>query len=245
MRDLKKCKLCEIEFIPIHNSQSFCSKVCQKNYCNQKRNKKRRKLSIEFSCLICGVTYIQKRKDNTTCSPSCSQKLWVKNNPGKNQNRHNGTEAKIRHKNWINNNYDAFRSIQNRYKRNKFRSDINYKFNRLMGNAIRHGINDKSFRKWESLVGYSILDLKIHLEKTLPEGITWNDYLNGGYHIDHIIPQSMYNFKSCESPEFKKCWSYRNLRIITESENLEKLSSYDIDLVKKYNIFDLLPENSC
>lgn len=240
MEHSKKCKLCGVDFTPKGN-QSFCSKVCQNNY----RNTKRKQTPVDYSCLICGITFIQKRKDNTTCSPSCSQKLWTKNNPEKNQNRHNGTEAKIRRKNWIKNNYGAFRSIQNRYKINRFKSDINYKLNRLMGNAIRLGINDKSFRKWESLVGYSILELKSHLEKTLPEGITWVKYLNGGYHIDHIIPLSMYNFESCESPEFKKCWSYRNLRIISESDNLEKLSSYDINLVKKYNIFDLLPENNC
>ena len=241
MEHSKKCKLCGIDFISTTNNQFFCTKVCQNNY----RNLKRKIIPIEFNCLICGVTFIQKRKDNTTCSPSCSQKLWSKNNPEKNQNRHNGTEAKIRRKNWVKNNYETFRSIQNKHKSKRYKTDINYKLNYLMSNAIRHGINNKSFRKWETLVGYSISELKTHLEKTLPEGITWIDYLNGGYHIDHIIPQSMYNFVSCKSSEFKKCWCYRNLRIITESENLEKLSSYNIDLVIKYNIFDLLPENSC
>jgi len=194
-------------------------------------------------CVNCGNTFIQKRKDNITCSKKCSQQLWVKNNPEKNQRRHNGEEAKKRKKEWIKNNYQKFRDIQNRYKRKRFQIDVNYKLNRLMGNAINQGINDKGFKKWENIVGYSIDILRNHLETTLPENITWNDYLKGGYHIDHIIPQSMYDFESYQDPEFKKCWCYRNLRILPGNDNLHKLATYDPNLVVQYNISDLLPKN--
>lgn len=112
-----------------------------------------------------------------------------------------------------------------------------------MSNAINQGIKDKSFKKWEKLVGYSINTLKNHLETTLPNNITWNDYLKGGYHIDHIIPQSMYSFDSYQDPEFMKCWHYRNLRVLPGDDNLNKLATYDPNLVVQYNIFDLLPKN--
>ena len=62
MEHLKKCKLCKSNFTAKGN-QLFCSKVCQNNY----RNLKRKRTPIEFNCLICGVTFNQKRKDNTTC----------------------------------------------------------------------------------------------------------------------------------------------------------------------------------
>lgn len=195
------------------------------------------------NCINCGKPFIQKRKDNITCSKSCSQQLWVKNNPEKNKERYNGEEAKKRKKEWIKNNYQKFRDIQNRYKRKRFRNDVNYKLNRLMGNAINQGVNDKGFKKWESIVGYSINTLKDHLLKFASDGFTWEIYLKGGYHIDHIIPQSMYNFKSYQDPEFKKCWHYRNLRVLSGDDNLHKLATYDPNLVVQYNIFDLLPKN--
>lgn len=38
------------------------------------------------------------------------------------------------------------------------------------------------------LLGYSALDLKIHLESLFTEGMTWSNH--GEWHIDHIIPVS-------------------------------------------------------
>ena len=40
----------------------------------------------------------------------------------------------------------------------------------------------------------------------------------------------------------KKCWNYRNLRIITISENSKKRDKIDFGLIKQYNIEDLLPK---
>ena len=55
--------------------------------------------------------------------------------------------------------------------------DVNFKLNELIGNAIRLSIQDKGFKKWSLVLGYSIETLKNHLESTLQEGITWETYL--------------------------------------------------------------------
>jgi predicted nucleic acid-binding Zn ribbon protein len=237
MEEPRKCRICGVSIT--NGSRVFCSKECKLE--NRRRTREHR-TPVEFNCLICNSLFIQKRKDNNTCSTSCSQKLWIKNNPEKNKNRNNGEEAKVRRKNWIKNNYQRFREIQNKSKNNRFKNNINYRLNILMGNAIRNTVKDKGVKKWEKLVGYSINTLQQHLETTLPESVSWNDYLEGGYHIDHIIPISMFNFESYQDPEFKKCWNYRNLRIINGYENLLKLATYDPDLIKRYNISYLLPK---
>ena len=106
---------------------------------------------------------------------------------------------------------------------------------------IRECLNGtKNKIHWENLVGYTTNDLIKHLEKTSPYLI--EDYLNGELHIDHIIPKSLYKYISYEDEEFKKCWNLRNLRLITIEENLNKSNKLDRELIKKYNIEDLLPK---
>ena len=239
MMKKKKCKLCNNIFETNSGVQKFCNNICQ----NKDRNIKRRKIYILFNCVLCKKKFTQKRKDNITCSSTCSQKLWVKNNPEKNFERHSGIKAKKRIKIWLQKNKDRVRKIKRKYKDKKRKIDAKYKLNELVSNAIRLAINNKGFEKWSAILGYDIDFLMNHLEKTFENGLTWNEYLKGGYHIDHIIPQSLYTFKNKEDAEFKKCWNYRNLRIISSDENLLKFNNLDLSLVMKYEIYDLLPKN--
>lgn len=77
----------------------------------------------------------------------------------------------------------------------------------------------KNGRKWESIVGYTIDDLMVHLEKQFEDGMTWNNY--GKYwHVDHCIPLSwLYN-------DFKKAWALTNLQPLEAKKNLSKGNRY-------------------
>lgn len=101
--------------------------------------------------------------------------------------------------------------------------------------SLKH---DKKGRRWESLVGYSLDDLIDHLFKEFDI----NEYNPNKYHIDHIIPVDAYSYESFEDEEFKKCWSYRNLRILEAEENLKKGNKIDKEIILEYNITDLLPK---
>lgn len=212
------CKTCNKEF-PKQGKRLYCSKECKRINKNTSRYKKFKL----FFCKICNKEFLQKRKDKVACSGSCSEKLWILNNPQKNWERHNGVSAKIRKKIWNKNNKDRLRKIKQKYKSKRRKIDIQFRLNEIIGNAIRMTIKNKNTIHWETLVGYNLSILKEHLEKTLPDNITWNDFLNGGFHIDHIIPIVLYNFTSYVDIDFKKCWNYRNLRIIEAKENLKNL----------------------
>jgi hypothetical protein len=69
------------------------------------------------------------------------------------------------------------------------------------------------------------------------------DWINYGsyWHIDHIIPCTLYDL-FLES-EQKKCFNYRNLRPLEIKENFRKSNKFDLNLIKQYNIEDLLPED--
>jgi hypothetical protein len=78
----------------------------------------------------------------------------------------------------------------------------------------------KHGKKWEDIVGYTVEDLKKHLEKQFTEGMSWNNY--GKWHLDHIIPLSVFNYSSPCDFDFKRCWSLRNLQPLWGFDNLRK-----------------------
>jgi hypothetical protein len=237
---MKNCKKCGKEFNPI-KKQQYCSIECR----TKVRNEKRKKRPIIFNCLICGNEFLQKRRDNLVCSSLCGRKLWVKNNPDKSDSCDRGVNRKKRFIKWRENNRDKIRATKQRYKSKRRLKDIKFKLNELIGNSVRSSIKDKGFKKWSLILGYDIDVLKNHLEKTLPKNISWDIYLKNSteFHIDHIIPISAYSFDSYNDEDFKKCWNYRNLRIISRSDNLIKFNSIEKELIKKYNIEDLLPKD--
>lgn len=73
---------------------------------------------------------------------------------------------------------------------------------------------------WETLVGYTLNQLKRHLEKQFQTGMTWDNY--GEWHIDHKIPQSVFNFSKPEHMDFKRCWALKNLQPMWSLDNLSK-----------------------
>lgn len=79
---------------------------------------------------------------------------------------------------------------------------------------------NKNGRHWESLVGYTLEDLKRHLENQFKDGMSWENY--GKWHIDHIKPKSSFKFQSTENEEFKRCWSLDNLQPLWAKDNLIK-----------------------
>jgi len=123
------------------------------------------------------------------------------------------------HRQWYINNHD----IKNKYKRNKIKTNLKFNLNEKISSGIRTSIkNNKNGRHWETLVEYTLKDLQKRLQKTMPEGYTWEDFMNGKLHIDHIIPKSVFNFTKPEHIDFKKCWALKNLRLLPAKENLSK-----------------------
>lgn len=80
---------------------------------------------------------------------------------------------------------------------------------------------EKKRRRSFDLVGYSVDQLKNHLENQFAPGMTWENY-GSEWHIDHIVPLSAFNFSTAEDPDFKRAWALSNLRPLWAMENLRK-----------------------
>ncbi|MBA7535324.1 hypothetical protein ES705_27577 [subsurface metagenome] len=116
-----------------------------------------------------------------------------------------------------------YKVIKNLWMRNKYKIDLKYNLNQRMSRAILKALKgNKANRHWENLVGYTIRDLERRLKRTMPQGYTWQDYLEGKLHIDHVIPKSAFNFTRPEHTDFKRCWALENLRLLPAKENLIK-----------------------
>lgn len=115
--------------------------------------------------------------------------------------------------------YILNRRLYFRKRRLSPRNRINLNISRAIHLALHE---KKNGRKWESLVGYTLDKLFKRLEFTMPDGCSWDDYLNGKLHIDHIIPISAFQYNGPEDKAFKKCWNLENLRLLPAHENIIK-----------------------
>jgi hypothetical protein len=95
--------------------------------------------------------------------------------------------------------------------RNRYQNSIKLKIHGAVSCRIR-GLIRKQNRSWPEILGYSAQQLMDHLEKQFRKGMTWKNFGIHGWHIEHIVPASSFNFSSLEDPEFKACWSLGNLR---------------------------------
>lgn len=101
------------------------------------------------------------------------------------------------------------------------RNDPNFRLHKIFSESLRKSLQgNKNGKHWEDVVGYTLEELKQHLEGQFKEGMTWDNY--GEWHIDHIIPKVLFEYTSYEDREFKQCWSLANLQPLWAEENIAK-----------------------
>ena len=119
--------------------------------------------------------------------------------------------------------YKGHKKEKNEYFKNRFEKDLKFNLNSRMGCLIWQSLkNNKKGQHWENLVEYKLSNLIKRLKKTMPKDYTWQDYLKGKLHIDHIIPKSVFNYTKPEHIDFKHCWALKNLQLLPGKENIKK-----------------------
>jgi hypothetical protein len=130
-------------------------------------------------------------------------------------------------KKWNAKNIDRVRASRRRASE-KIRSTPKGKINNCMVVAINRKLNgSKHYRRWLSLVDFTIPELIRHLERQFKLGMTWEN--QGSYwHIDHKIPIAAFNFTTPEDIDFKRCWNLNNLQPLEATENHIKKDKVEI-----------------
>lgn len=123
---------------------------------------------------------------------------------------------------WRKNNPEKIKEMRKR-SRSKRKSNpmlaLQHRVSASVWNALKA---NKKGRSWEALVGYDLNKLKLHLESKFTEGMTWDKYLKGEIHLDHIKPTASFNFINPEDEGFKQCWALENLQPLWASDNRKK-----------------------
>jgi hypothetical protein len=111
----------------------------------------------------------------------------------------------------------------------KKRSTPRGKLNNSMAEGIRQSLTNgsKFGRHWEGLVGYTVDQLRAHLEKQFLPGMSWGNYGKLGWHVDHKIPLAAFNFQTPEDIDFRRCWALNNLQPMWGIPNIKKGANID------------------
>ena len=155
--------------------------------------------------------------------------LRIKNREWYSKNSKKGIEASSR---WSKNNPDKrviyrknSRETSRLYENKKYKEDINYKLScilrsRLNEKLSKHINNYNTRISSTKYLGCSVEELKIHIEKSFEEGMTWDNWSFSGWHIDHIMPFGAFDLTNEEN--IKKICHYSNLRPMWGVENMSK-----------------------
>lgn len=87
----------------------------------------------------------------------------------------------------------------------------------IIGAALKNGGESPTI---ERVLGFSIAQLRQHLERQFVPGMTWKSWGRHGWHIDHVLPRKCFDLTSIEGVQ--AYWSLSNLRPLWARKNLEK-----------------------
>jgi hypothetical protein len=107
------------------------------------------------------------------------------------------------------------------YNKKRRVEDISFRISSNIRGRVSHALksNSKSSKTFD-LLGCDIAFLKQYLESKFKDGMCWENYGLKGWHIDHIKPCYLFNFKNIE--EQKQCFHYTNLQPLSAIDNLIK-----------------------
>jgi len=222
-------------------------KIIKKKFCNGCEKiktvdefYKRSKLSdtVQYRCKKCGIESATKNHKNNLERDKKQHKEWRKSRPGYDKEYYdthkpqlnayarqywnkpeNRKRKNANHRAYVKRNYEEVRDRQKEARRKK-RETLNGRLSENYSGYMRLSLkNGKCGISWKKLVGYDIKELKKHLRKTMPKGYSWQDYMKGKLHVDHIIPLAAFHYESINDLSFKRCWALSNLQLLPAQEN--------------------------
>lgn len=142
-------------------------------------------------------------------------KLWKAQNPER---------ARELQSMWRSNNPDRHKASKRKHyerKKSNPHGAISIRMGRAVYLALRHKGGKRKCR-WEKVLGFTAEQLRAHLESKFQPGMSWEAYLRGDIHTDHIRPISWFKYDSMDHPDFKKCWCLDNLQPLWAKDNITK-----------------------
>jgi len=225
---MKVCRICKIEkdeseFMFRKDTQKLRSEC---RTCHYKRKAEYATKNIEKTMAF-QKEYREANKDKLIA--------WAKDYYEK--NREERLEA---NKRYYEKNKKKIFARSNEVQRHRVMSDPEFRLKRNISTLFRNALKRADLIKKSETFAYTGITMQEYARHFENDPL-WNIYKDKSevLHIDHIIPQSLY---SSDPDEIKKCWNPRNLRLLPARENVSKFNKLLPELVKQYQIEDLLPK---
>jgi len=128
-------------------------------------------------------------------------------------------------------NKDKLRAARRKWENERMKTDVEFSLQKRLRGRIREaakGVYKKS-KRTEELIGCTIEEFKKHIENQFLEGMTWENWKQDGWHIDHKIPISWFNLanENCR----KMAFNYKNMQPLWSQDNLEKKNKFHHEMI--------------
>jgi hypothetical protein len=131
---------------------------------------------------------------------------------------------RVMQKNAENLNWENKRRYGKKWRRDKYRNNLEYRLTTLLRSRLTNAIKGTAKKSSaKQLIGCSIPQLRKHLEQQFKDGMTWDNH--GDWHIDHIKPCAAFNLTN--EDEQRECFHYSNLQPLWAIENMRKGAAWD------------------
>lgn len=200
-----KCVRCDTESVrKTFGAQKYCPDCA--SAVRRERDRARRprtKVGFPRECERCEVEFTYRGGKQVVC-PDCVKFVNVG-----------------RGRRWAEANPDKRLAIAKAYN-DKRRSTPKGHLEWTMRAAVKRAIkkDTKAGRRTFELLGYTVEELKSHLERQFLDDMSWDNY--GRWHIDHRVPLASFNYETPDCPEFKAAWAVTNLQPLWGADNLSK-----------------------
>lgn len=134
----------------------------------------------------------------------------------------NGDKIGMRRRRWRERNPDK-ESVQRKrsYQTAILRNEAEFRLKYRISNRLRWSLaRGKESKTSLQILGYTIQELRSHLEKQFVKGMGWHNM--DKWDIDHIVPLSSFKLAGPEDPLVKVAWGLPNLRPLWKPANQEK-----------------------
>ena len=121
--------------------------------------------------------------------------------------------------------------IKARIQRTNWLKNPTNKIAKNMRDRMRAALRGESKKESTlNMTGIRFEELKNYLESKFTLGMSWDNYGHDGWHIDHIIPCSFFDFT--KEDHQKICFYYKNLQPMWSKENISKGNRVNVDNIQ-------------
>ena len=123
-------------------------------------------------------------------------------------------------KNYYQENKEMINEWEKKYRNNNPQRKISIRLRNRINAVLRYNQNIGKKANTEELLGCSIAQAEAWLESQFTEDMSWDAFMAGEIHIDHIRPCS--SFDLTKKSEQLKCFNWKNLQPLWAEDNFSK-----------------------